>query len=599
MLRPTKLREMHPIPGTSSPIYQAESSDPRCRLEPARGGALSDLAPGMYQLLVTIFELDYPIEHPAIYLDFGEGFKEADEVKIPLRAITNEIYAAEFDLGHTLLGLRLDATTRKGAFAIGPIWIQPRPGSDHRQIVDNPAYRFLRSALTRILPSGLANSSAKLSVLSRLFTGCLTSEELACGIISDSDRATLHREARRLLSALRSRGDYRALYQNQAQEAAGWRGKFHVAATTVPVDAGRCIVKPIAFYLPQFHPIPENDQLWGKGFTEWTNVAKAVPQFEGHYQPRYPGELGYYDLRLTEVMREQIRLAKTYGLHGFCFHHYWFHGRRLLERPVDQFLADASLDFKFCICWANENWTRTWDGAEHEVLIGQEHSAADDLEFFGDLARYMRDPRYIRVDGKPVLVVYRPNLLPSAKQTAARWRGEASKRGFGGLFLVASNAFGFTDPASIGFDALVEFPPHGRTAAPINDTLRLYNPEYKGQVYSYAEIARTALSPYPDDALVIPGAMPSWDNEARRPGRGNVMHGSTPELFRDWLDRCFLRARRNAAAHCPFVFINAWNEWAEAAYLEPDLRFGYAYLSAVSDCIETHSETLPAARSSA
>jgi len=590
---------MRPISGTSSPIYQAESSDPRCRLEPAHGGSLSDLTPGTYQLLVTIFELDYPIEHPAIYLDFGEGFKEADEVKIPLRALTNEIYVAEFDLGRRLLDLRLDATTRKGAFAIGPIWLQPLPGSDDPQMADSPGYRFLRFVLTRILPPGLDCSGTKLSLLSRLFTGRLTSDELACGIISKFDREALHREAERLLSALRSRGDYRALYQSRAQEAAGLRGRSHVAAATMPVDASRCIVKPIAFYLPQFHPIPENDQLWGKGFTEWTNVAKAVPQFEGHYQPRLPGELGYYDLRLTDVMREQIRLAKNYGLHGFCFHHYWFHGRRLLERPVDQFLADASLDFKFCVCWANENWTRTWDGAEHEVLIGQQHSAADDLEFFDDLVRYLRDPRYIRVDGKPVLVVYRPGLLPSPKQTAARWRAEASKRGFGGLFLVASNAFGFTDPMSIGFDALVEFPPHGRTATAINDTLRLYNPEYKGQVYSYAEIARSAQGSYPDDALVIPGTMPSWDNEARRPGRGNVMHGSTPELFREWLDRCFVRAKRNAAAHCPFVFINAWNEWAEAAYLEPDLRFGHAYLSAVSDCIETHSDAVPAARSSA
>jgi hypothetical protein len=569
---------MRLVGASPSPIYQALSPDPQCRLEPADGAALGDLEPSTYQLLVTMFDLGHSIADPAIYLNFGDGFREGRGLKIPLRAVNDCVYEAEIDVARPLHGLRLDPSTRKGTFAIGPILIQRAAAGQDRDIAERSGYRALRRVLAGLLPPGLNRSAFSLALLSRLFRGRVASEELANGMVSGRDRQALYRQAEAQLPSLRSSGDHRELYQGLLREASAAPSELHVARASDPVDASRCIVRPIAFYLPQFHPIAENDRWWGKGFTEWTNVAKAVPQFEGHYQPRRPGELGYYDLRLPDVMREQIGLAKHYGLHGFCFHHYWFHGKRLLQGPVDRFLADPGLDFKFCLCWANENWTRAWDGAEHEVLIGQEHSVEDDLAFFDDLVRYMKDGRYIRVDGKPVLVIYRPGLLPFPGQTAARWREEALKRGFPGLFLIASNSFGFTDPGAIGFDALVEFPPHGRRAVEMNETLKPYNSEYKGLVYSYAEIAAAAQNSYPENALVIPGAMPSWDNESRRPGHGNVMHGSTPELFREWMDRCFLRAKRNEAAHCPFVFVNAWNEWAEGAYLEPDRRFGYAYL---------------------
>ena len=356
-----------------------------------------------------------------------------------------------------------------------------------------------------------------------------------------------------------------------------------------PADAPPAAVraKAIAFYLPQFHPIEENDAWWGKGFTEWTNVSKAVPQFVGHEQPKLPGELGFYDLRLVDVMRRQAELARLHGVHGFCFHHYWFSGRRLLERPVDQFIAHPDIDIGFCLCWANENWTRRWDGHDSDVLMGQNYNDDNDLSFIRDLQPYLRDPRYIRIDGRPLVIVYRPSLLPDCRHTLDLWREDCRAQGLGEIFL-AMVQFDVDDPATYGFDAALEFPPHkvARGLEPINARLDIVNPDYCGNVVDYREMVDRALQwPRPDYPL-FRGVSPSWDNEARKPGKGYTFAEASPPEYARWLEGAVDYAERYPVAGERVVFLNAWNEWAEGAMLEPDSRHGYANLDVTRRVLE-------------
>ncbi len=342
------------------------------------------------------------------------------------------------------------------------------------------------------------------------------------------------------------------------------------------------MIKPIAFYLPQFHPIPENDAWWGKGFTEWRNVAKARPNFEGHYQPHVPSELGFYDLRLPEVQRQQSALAKEHGLHAFCYYVYWFGGRRVLERPVDQLLEHPEIDFPYCVCWANENWTRTWDGQEKNVLLAQQHSPEDDAAFLEAMRPHLTDPRYLRVDDKPMLLVYRVDLFPDAKATAARWQAQARSWGLEGLHLCAVQFYGITDARAWGFDAAVEFPPHqlfGPQSVPDAPVVPT-NPAFRGTVVDYRKVANEALARAPADYPWYRGVMVSWDNTARRQDTPHVFVNSGPAQYQEWLEGAVRFTRAHAPADRQFVFINAWNEWAEGAHLEPDMKFGRAWLEA-------------------
>ncbi len=339
--------------------------------------------------------------------------------------------------------------------------------------------------------------------------------------------------------------------------------------------------KTIAFYLPQFHAFEENDRWWGEGFSEWRNVSRGAPRFDGHYQPRIPRDLGYYDLNDDNVLKRQSELALQNGIEAFCFYYYWFDGKRLMDMPLDKF-ASADLDQEFCIMWANENWTRTWDGFDSEVLIEQSYDDADEDDFIEDTAKYFRNDRYMRVNGRPLFILYRPGLIPQAKKTFARWRQKWKDAvGVEPYFLMVQG-FGDEDPTPYGLDGAVEFPPHKicQNMRQIQSELTVIDQSYSGIVHSYEDVIERSLGEKPPEFPLIKTVVPHWDNDARREGRGMTLHGSTPDRYGQWLDGAIEYANENPFEDHPMVFINAWNEWAEGAYIEPDVHYGHAYLNA-------------------
>lgn len=356
-------------------------------------------------------------------------------------------------------------------------------------------------------------------------------------------------------------------------------------------------IKPIAIYLPQFHPFTENDAWWGKGFTEWTNVTKAQPRFLGHYQPHLPADLGFYDLRLEESRLVQEQMAKDYGIHGFCYYHYWFNGKRLLHEPLDRKLKNEKEDFPFMMCWANENWTRTWDGLDKEILIKQEYDFDDDLQHINHLIDYFKDNRYIKVNGKPVFIIYRPNLFPDIEKTIAIWRTAVKEAGFPDLYIgFAENEGNKFEPKSKNFDFAFEFQPNSNCPAgtPYPGTFlqkvsrkikRKLGIEEKGLKYyiDYSQyVGKQTRAGYKKD--VYPGITPMWDNSARRKENNLILHDSTPEKYKMWLK--FIKENYNwETVPENFLFINAWNEWAEGNHLEPCQKWGTKYLEATKDAL--------------
>lgn len=344
-------------------------------------------------------------------------------------------------------------------------------------------------------------------------------------------------------------------------------------------------VRAIAFYLPQFHPIPENDRWWGKGFTEWTNVTKARPNFEGHYQPHLPADLGFYDLRIPEVREQQAELAAEYGLHGFCYYHYWFGGRRLLELPFNEALSSGRPDFPFCLCWANENWTRRWDGGENEILMAQRHSDEDDRNFIRDLFPAFEDRRYIRINGKPLLIVYRADILPNAERTTVIWREEMKNAGLGEIYLCVAQTCGIADPRPYGFDGALEFPPHGMTVDKLDAPIVKINPNFVGSICDYMLNATSRIHKPKPEYTLFKGVMAGWDNTARRQNNGLAYINSGPDAYEYWLGKAAEHMIANYSGDERLVFINAWNEWAEGAHLEPDRRYGRGYLEATRNVL--------------
>ncbi|WRH67472.1 MAG: glycoside hydrolase family 99-like domain-containing protein [Planktothrix sp. GU0601_MAG3] len=294
------------------------------------------------------------------------------------------------------------------------------------------------------------------------------------------------------------------------------------AASDLTVNSKTTDVRLIAFYLPQYHPIPENDKWWGKGFTEWTNVTKAKPLFKGHYQPHLPADLGFYDLRLPEVREAQADLAKRYGVYGFCYYYYWFNGKRLLEYPLDDMLTSGKPDFPFCICWANENWTRRWDGLEQEILIAQEYSDGSYQDFAESLIPYLSDPRYIRVQGHPLILVYRIAHLPKPKEAISIWRQVFRERGIGEVHIAGVLGFGLHNPVELGCDSGVQFPPNSISSFPLSMPELVSNNNFSGAVHDYKQAGINTLKEKFPDYQLFPTIMTSWDNTARRQKNATV-----------------------------------------------------------------------------
>lgn len=353
-------------------------------------------------------------------------------------------------------------------------------------------------------------------------------------------------------------------------------------------------IKAIAVVLPQFHPIPENDEWWGKGFTEWTNVTKAKPLFKDHYQPHLPADLGFYDLRLEEAREAQAEIAKVHGIGGFCYYHYWFNGKRLLEYPINEILKSQKPDMPFMLCWANENWTRRWDGLDKEILISQEYSFQDDENHIRWLcANVFNDPRYIRVNDKPVFIIYRSDLFPDIKETLAKWRKIAKEEfGYKDLYLCVMESFSKKiTPTIDGFDAAIEFSPHHilehRSKIPFKNLVlnKLKRNTGSYEFRDYKRAVEVSVGRKLPDYKLFRSVTPSWDNTPRKKENGVIAKGSTPKVYKNWLT-AVIKGFTPFSEEENFVFINAMNEWAEGNHLEPCVKYGKQYLVATKEALE-------------
>ena len=354
-------------------------------------------------------------------------------------------------------------------------------------------------------------------------------------------------------------------------------------------------VKNIALYLPQFHSIPENDEWWGKNFTEWNNVAKAIPQYVGQNQPQLPVDMGFYDLLSKKTWQQQIEMAKNYGIYGFCYYFYWFNGRRILEKPIDLFLENADLDMPFCYFWANDSWVRTWHGFSDfeqgdRVLLEQKHNPEDDINVMEYLCKNVfSDKRYIKVDNKPLFIVYHTYLFTNMQETIKKWREICKIHGFNDILImhVMMPDQVNVKPSDMGFDAAMQFAPIASHREKLE--IEVLNHQFKGEVFSYEKTVISEVTRKFSHQSIARGCFMAWDNEARRPTKGISYAGSNPLIFSKYLQGMTSFAKENKICGESFVFINAWNEWAEGAHLEPDREYGYAWLDVIAKIVEKQS----------
>ncbi len=371
-------------------------------------------------------------------------------------------------------------------------------------------------------------------------------------------------------------------------------------------------MKIIAFYLPQFHLIPENEKWWGSDFTEWTNMKNAKPLFNNHYQPRIPLNNNYYNLLSDEVKLWQVKIAKEYGIYGFCYYHYWFNGKLLLEKPLEQVLNNKEIDLPFCMCWANEPWTKAWVGKEKSILIPQKYGDKKEWKsHFDYLLPFLRDSRYIKSENKPLFVIYRPEVINCLNEMLNYWIFLAQENGFDGIEFAYQN---------IGFELLnnkddniftynIEFQPNYAKHKISNNNLFLRSikkslsiflekrfgfninnlrPTKKIKILSYEDVWDKVLERKPISSKCIPGAFVDWDNTPRHKENGFIIYGATPEIFRKYLTIQIKRAKE--IYNKDMIFIFAWNEWAEGGYLEPDSKYGFGYLEAIRKSLHDNNE---------
>lgn len=391
-------------------------------------------------------------------------------------------------------------------------------------------------------------------------------------------------------SACASDGKYRE-YVNTVFERNKDRKKFFLPITEKPFVRQDTDTKIIAYYLPQYYKMDVNDRFHGKGFTEWTNTSQALPLFTGHEQPHIPYDVGYYDLLNPDTLKRQSELARMYGVYGFCMHWYWFSGTRTMEKPLELLLNHPEIDINYCFNWATENWTALWDGGNNEVIFKQELRDGDDEKLFNDLLPYFHDPRYIKIDGKPLFSIYNIRIFEKAriKKLIKNLKKYAKDAGFPGLFVTITNAFDFDeDVAEYGADALNEFPPSfifGREYVPDG----FIYPGFMGYIHDANDIMdnKKYMRAYHSQKY-FRSAMVSWDNTARKAyqDKCHIFQGLNPSTFRVWLQDIVTESKKIHKQSEDICFVNSWNEWAEGSHLEPDIRYGYAYLQAVKDVLE-------------
>lgn len=584
-------------------IVQSSTGDPQCEVRLSDRSRISALRAGEYTLTAV---LSGNVVEPVLYVDFGNGFSEEPSSRLPLVSLQENRYTTSFRIVRRapLRKIRLDPSTTPGKYVIASLELRAMRDAERPSAIQaNEPTSNQSSELPGFDPSYYLRTypdiraSGVEPVQHYLFTGHFEGRNPSATFRTSYYRSRYLTPGTNENPLLHYNRVGRALgYLTQPMESdVGIANEF--ARNVRPSELFEPVDPKIfrsysrnadvfAFYLPQFHQIPENDRWWGKGFTEWTNVMRGLPRYRGHYQPRIPADLGFYDLSDPRVMVRQARLAKSMGISGFIFYYYRFDQGRLLQEPIEAALKNPSFDMPFALMWANENWTRTWDGGSAEVLIEQNYKYDDDDALVADLARHMIDRRYLTFEGRPLFIIYRPSLIPDARNRIDQWRRLfRTNHHLEPLIFMAQ--FDSIDPRQYDLDGAIEFPPHkiARNLPSIDRGIVLYDEAFERRVYSYSDAVDAALAEPDPEFDLIKTVFPMWDNDARRQRFSTSFVGSTPKEYERWLLGAIDYARRRPVRSKSIVCVNAWNEWAEGAYLEPDVHFGGAYLNATARAV--------------